>query len=818
MKISYNWLKEYLDFSIEPVQLGKILTNTGLEVEGIEAFESVRGGLEGVVIGKVLSCSKHPNADKLTVTRVDIGEGEAVQIVCGAPNVAEGQTVPVAKVGATLYPSGSKEGFTIKSAKIRGESSFGMICAEDELGLGENHEGIMVLNNDAAPGSKASEYFQIEKDNVFEIGLTPNRIDGASHLGVARDIAAYMKQQGAAVSLKKPSVENYSQDNNDLVIDVSVLNPEACPRYSGVTLTGLSVKESPQWLQNRLRAIGQEPINNVVDITNFVLHELGQPLHAFDADKIKGGKVIVRTLPEGTPFTTLDEKERKLKAGDLMICDEKEGMCIGGVFGGTNTGVTLETKNIFLESACFDPVFIRKTSKHHQLNTDASFRFERGTDPNGTVYAMKRAALLMKEIAGGKISSDITDIYPEPIKDFNIEVSFKNIDRLVGNSIPPSTIISILESLDIKVAKSGDKGLTLKVPPYRVDVKREADIVEEILRIYGYDNVEFGEHVNSTLSYTQKPDKEKLVNSISDMLSGIGFLEIKSNSLTKESYFKDEDTSVVKIHNALSQDLSRLRTSLLPGGLEAIIYNINRKRGDLKLYEFGNCYYFNPEKEAGNPRDKYFEEFHLGLFLTGKFVPENWTSKAETASFYHLKSLVDLILARLGISQTAMGIKEVSDESYEQALEYQIEKGRVISIGKVNPVLLKAFDIKQEVYAAELNWDLVMRLHKKNRIVFKALAKFPEVRRDLSLMLDSSIKFAQLEELSYKTERRLLRKVNLFDVYEGDKIESGKKSYAISFHLQDEEKTLNDKQIDKAMQNISSALEKEFGAVVRGGE
>ena len=817
MKVSYTWLREYADFDLDPVELGKILTNTGLEVEGIEEIETVKGGLEGVVIGKVLTCASHPNADKLSVTTVDIGDNEPVQIVCGAPNVAAGQRVPVATVGATLYPQGSEEGFTIKKAKIRGEASFGMICAEDELGLGSSHDGIMLLDEHAQIGSSAADYFNVEKDVVFEIGLTPNRIDGASHIGVARDIVAWMLHQGQQTELKKPSVDAFRADDHALPMEVRVENPEACPRYSGVILTGLQVKESPSWLQNKLRAIGQEPINNVVDITNFVLHELGQPLHAFDAEKISGNQVVVRTMPEGTSFTTLDEKERKLNAGDLMICDAENGMCIGGVFGGMGSGVTESTTSIFLESACFDPVFIRKTAKHHQLNTDASFRFERGTDPNMTVYALKRAALLMKKLAGGKISSEITDIYPDPIEDFTVEVSFRNIARLIGKEIDPEIITGILASLDIRVEKRNEAGMTLKVPPYRVDVQREADIVEEILRIYGYNNVPFDAHVNSTLAYVEKPDKEKVVNTISDLLSANGFLEIKSNSLTSESYFDEADREVVKIQNALSQDLSRMRKSLLPGGLEAIIYNINRKRPDLKLYEFGNCYFLDPSKKADHPQKKYSEAHHMGIFLTGNYTTENWVTTGDRVSFYHLKSVVMLVLDKLGIDRGKMKMGEISDAQFDQALEFSIEKGSVARIGKVNSKLIESFDIKQEVYAAEFNWDLVMRLHKKAKTVFRPLPRFPEVKRDLSLMLDRHITFAQLEALAFKTERRILKKVDLFDVYEGDNIEQGKKSYALSFILLDEEKTLKDKQIDKVMGRIALAFEKELGAVVRGG-
>jgi phenylalanyl-tRNA synthetase beta chain len=817
MKISYNWLKAYLDFSIEPAELSRILTNTGLEVEGVENYEAVKGGLEGVVIGKVLTCKSHPNADKLTVTTVDIGEDEPVQIVCGAPNVAEGQTVPVATVGSTLYPVDREEGFVIKKAKIRGEASAGMICAEDELGLGKSHDGIMVLNDQVKAGTPAGDYFKIEKDVVFEIGLTPNRIDGASHIGVARDIAAWLKQQGRPATLKKPSTDAFSPDDQALTIDVTVENPEACPRYSGVTLTGLEVKESPDWLKNRLRAIGQEPINNIVDITNYVLHETGQPLHAFDADKINGNRIVVRTLPENTPFTTLDEKERKLTSQDLMICDEKHGMCIGGVFGGAGSGVTGNTTRIFLEAACFDPVFIRKTAKHHQLNTDASFRFERGTDPNGTVPALKRAALLMKEIAGGRISSDITDIYPDPVEDFRVAVTFGNMARLIGKTIEPDTIISILESLDIRIEERDDAGMVLRVPPYRVDVKQEPDIVEEILRIYGYDNVEFTEHVNSTLTYVEKPDREKVLNTVSDLLTGVGFMEIKSNSLTKESYFKEDDPTVVKIRNPLSQDLSRMRQSLLPGGLEAVIYNINRKRSDLRLYEFGNCYFTDPGKKTDNPQKRYAEEFHLALFLSGNFNTGNWTTPREPASFYHLKSMVIMVLEKLGINPAKLEMKEIKDDAYDQALEYHAQAGRVVTIGKVSSKMLKTFDIGQDVYAAEMNWELLLQLHKKTSVTFRPLPRFPEVKRDLSLMLGRNIRFEQLHKLAFSTEKRILKNMDLFDVYEGDKIESGKKSYAISFTLLDEEKTLTDKQIDKVMKRIATAFEKELGAVVRGG-
>lgn len=816
MKISYNWLKQYIDIDIPAEDLARILTDTGLEVEGIETIESVKGSLEGVVIGKVLTCEKHPNADKLSITRVDIGTGDPLPIVCGAPNVAAGQKVAVATVGTTLYPAGNEKGFTIKKAKIRGEVSEGMICAEDELGLGNDHSGIVVLDEDARIGDHAIDYFHVDTDTVFEIGLTPNRIDGASHLGVARDISAYLKQNGKPVPLCIPSTDEFRQDDNALHIPVEVRNPKACTRYSGVTLTNLEVKESPGWLKKRLQAIGQEPINNIVDITNYVLHETGQPLHAFDADKIKGGKVIVSTLPEGTPFTTLDEKERKLTANDLMICDEAGGMCIGGVFGGIDSGVTGSTKAIFLESATFNPVFIRRTSKHHLLNTDASFRFERGTDPNGTLRALKRAAIMMKELAGAKISSEIIDVYPDPVKDFTVKISFRRIARLIGKTIPPDTIAGILESLDIRVDERDDNGMTLKVPPYRVDVQREADIVEEILRIYGYNNVEFGEKVNSTLAYVEKPDREKAVNVISDMLSGLGFLEIKSNSLTREAYFDDEDASVVRIHNPLSQDLSRMRKDLLTGGLEAIIYNINRKNPDLRLYEFGNCYFADPGKKTDHPQKKYSEEEHLGIFITGNFTSANWITGRDEASYYHIRRIADLVLEKLNIQRNAITFKDSGNRRFSEALDVFSGKTLMGTFGKVGPAALKQLDIKQDVYAAEFNWNELMQLLAASNIIYEELSRYPEVKRDLSLMLDRNISFEQIEEVSFNAEKRILRELDLFDVYEGEKIEKGKKSYALTYTLLDREKTLTDKQIERTMNAIASALEKQLGAVIRG--
>ncbi len=816
MKISYNWLKQYIDTDLSPREVSEILTNTGLEVEGLEEIQSVKGGLEGVVIGEVLTCDKHPDADKLTVTTVNLGKGEEVQIVCGAPNVAAGQKVPVATVGSTLWPD--EKGFTIKKAKIRGVHSMGMICAEDELGLGSSHEGIMVLDPEALPGTPAADYFQVENDFVFEIGLTPNRIDGASHLGVARDLAAYLNQSAGA-SVKKPSVEAFRADNKDLIIPVEIEERAGCKRYSGVTIQGVGVTDSPAWLQNRLRAVGLAPINNVVDITNFVLYETGQPLHAFDADQITGHKVIVRTMPEGTPFITLDEQERKLQSSDLVISDAEKSMCIAGVFGGIASGVTEKTTSIFLESACFDPVYIRKTARHHQLNTDASFRFERGSDPNMTVWALKRAALLIKEIAGGSISSELVDVYPEPVEDFRVEITFAHVDRLIGNHIEPAIIRSILESLEIRVEEENAQGMVLRVPPYRVDVQREADVIEEILRIYGFNRVEISKGLRSTLSYTSKPDREQVVNMTSDLLTANGFFEMKSNSLTPSSYYdKDEsqDPAAVRLFNPLSQDLSLMRQNLLYGGLEAIAYNINRKWNDLKLYEFGNCYFMNAGKKGSDPLEKYKEAFHMGIFLSGNVRQGNWVQKTEEASFHHLKTYVEMILVKLGIEPVTLDCTASLNPNFGEALVYRHKDSQLVEFGQVAKHTVKLFDIKQEVFAAEFNWDLVLQALSSHRVLFKPLPRFQVVTRDFSLMLDQKVTFESLRALAFKAEKKLLKNVTLFDVYEGDKIEQGKKSYALSFTLLDEDKTLTDKQIDKAMQRIARAFEEDLGASIRG--
>ena len=816
MKISYNWLKTYLKTDLSPDQMSDILTNIGLEVEGMEPFQSVRGGLEGVVIGEVLSCSRHPNADKLTITQVNLGNDEPVQIICGAPNVEPGQKVPVATVGTTLYLS--DEGIRISKTRIRGEISHGMICAEDELGLGSSHEGIMVLDPGAVPGTPASEYFNVENDTIFEIGLTPNRIDAASHLGVARDLAAFLGQKEKTV-VEKPSVEGFVIESNDLTIPVEILEPAGCRRYSGLTMKGITVRESPAWLQTRLRSIGLTPINNIVDITNFVLHECGQPLHAFDATAIEGNRVVVRTLPEGTPFVTLDEQERSLLATDLMICNENEGMCIAGVFGGIESGVTEKTTGIFLESACFDPVYIRKTARHHQLSTDASFRFERGSDPNLTVWALKRAALLIREIAGGSVTSEVVDVYPEPVEDFMVELSFAHLDRLVGNPIEPSVIQSILESLEIRVEKKSDRGMTLRVPPYRVDVQREADVIEEILRIYGFNRVETDGGLRSTLSYTQKPDKEQIINITSDLLTANGFYEIKSNSLTKSSYYDREeafDPSAVRLHNPLSQDLALMRKNLLYGGLEAVAYNINRKHSDLMLYEFGNCYFLEPGQGAGGLLDPFDEQLHMGIFLSGKSRPGNWIQNSENASFFILKHYVESVLVRIGIDPGHLETRSGDNPDYSDYQVYFSGEDPLVEFGVVTPALLSKFDIKQPVFAAEFRWDRVLDILKGRKILYRPLPRFQVVTRDFSLMLEKSVTFNALRELAFSTEKKILRDVTLFDVYEGDKIEKGKKSYALTFTLLDEDKTLTDKQIDKVMLSLARAFEREFKAVIRG--
>lgn len=822
MKISYNWLKQYIDIDLSPESLAKLLTDCGLEVESLEQWQSVKGGLKGVVIGEVITCVKHPDADKLSKTTVDIGGGQILPIVCGAPNVAGGQKVVVATVGTILYKG--EESFEIKKAKIRGEVSEGMICAEDELGLGTSHAGIMVLKADAKVGTPAADYFKVENDFIFEIGLTPNRTDATSHIGVARDIKAvldnidFINKTQQRRTLILPSVEQFRTENSFLDIDVVVDDLVACPRYAGVTVSGITVKESPEWLKNRLNAIGLRPINNVVDITNYILHETGQPLHAFDAEEIAGGKVIVKKLPAGSKFVTLDGAERELSGNDLMICNTKEGMCIGGVFGGIRSGVTEKTKNIFIESAYFDSVHIRKTSKYHDLQTDASFRFERGVDPDMTIYALKRAALLVKEIAGGTISSEIKDDYPNPIPKANVFVSYSNINRLIGKSIDQDVIKNILNSLQFKLLQENSDGLQLEVPSCRVDVTREADVIEEILRIYGYNNIEIPVKVNSSISHSVKPDPENLQGIALNYMSSNGFSEMMNNSLTKSAYYenrKDFDASQsVMILNPLSRDLNVMRQSLLFSGLETILYNLNRKMNDQKLFEFGKVYRIT-DKNASDVIRKYEESSHLSLFVTGRQSKESWYGQNQEVDFNYLKAYVFNLLKRIGINAGSMDHIKVEKDYLALGLNYLSPKGMLLEIGIVSDAVLKEFDIRQQVYYAEINWDIVLKLIKDNRIQYKPIPKFPEVRRDLALLIDSKITFEEIEKIAYKTESRLLKSVNLFDVYEGKNIEAGKKSYAVSFILLDEEKTLTDKVIEKTMNRLMEAYQKELGAVIR---
>ena len=820
MKISYNWLKDYVKIDLDPEKVAEILTDTGLEVEGLEKIETVKGGMRGIVIGEVMSCEKHPDADKLTVTSVDIGAQHLLPIVCGAPNVAKGQKVVVATVGTILY-SGD-ESFQIKKSKIRGEVSEGMICAEDEIGIGESHEGIMVLPPDTQAGMQAREYFQIEEDYVFEIGLTPNRSDAMSHIGVARDLIAALNLENPnnLQSLFLPCVDGFKPDNNGMDIPVEVADTHACPRYTSLVITGVDVKESPDWLKNRLLAIGLRPINNLVDISNYVLHETGHPTHFFDLNKIKGGKVVIKMEPAGTKFVTLDEEERELSGNDLMICNASEGMCIGGVFGGLDSGVTTNTKNVFLESAYFDPKTIRKTAKFHGLNTDSSFRFERGADPNATVYALKRAASLIKELAGGTISSEINDQYPEPIKPWTVEVSYKNVDRLIGKKIDHDQIRDILIWVGMEILSHDEEGLTVEVPTYKNDVTREADIIEEILRIFGYNNIEFPDQVRSSLSYVEKPDREKVQNVVADYLTNNSFVEIMSNSLTKSAYAEKLEflnpENDVKMFNPLSGDLNVMRQTLLTSGLEAIAYNQNRKNLNLKLYEFGNVY--NQDLSKSNPVDilgKYNESVHLAMFLTGKQSNESWNHPTRNVDFWDIKFMVQKLLERLNIEARSFKESQFSDEVFEMGLKYERNNKVVISYGKIRKNLLKGFEIKQDVYYADVYWDTIIEMLKKHSLSYQPVSKFPAVRRDLALLVDAGVTYSELERLAFKTEKKILKKVNLFDIYEGDKIEEGKKSYALSFILQDETKTLTDKIIDKTMQRIMAAYTRHMNAVIR---
>lgn len=821
MKISYNWLKEYTNISLPPVEVARILTDCGLEVEAVEEFESIKGGLKGIVIGRVLSTSRHPNADKLTCCKVDIGQGKVLDIVCGAPNVAEGQHVPVATIGTVLYKG--DESFTIKAGKLRGEPSDGMICAEDELGLGDSHAGIMVLDDNTEVGSSAADYFGIETDTILEVAITPNRADATSHIGVARDLVAAVRnreKQYESISLSIPSVDNFSIDNNSLPISVRIENPEACPRYSGITLVGLHVKESPAWLRNRLKAVGLRPINNIVDITNFVLMETGQPLHAFDAACVSGNQVIVKKMPEGTKFVTLDDTERSLGQNDLMICNAIEPMCIAGVFGGAKSGVTEQTTSIFLESAYFDGTHVRKTSKLHGLKTDASFRFERGADPNITVYALKRAAMLMKEIAGGTISSDIVDVYPAKIKNFEIEVSYSRINTLIGKQIDKETVKNILESLEIGILSETDEGLNLSVPPFKVDVTREADVVEEILRIYGYNNIGFSDSLKSSLSYSRKPDPEKLQQKLADFFSDNGFNEILTNSLSSSAYYEKSEAysfeKCVKILNPLSSELGVMRQTLLFSGLESISHNLNRRMSDLKFYEFGNVYQYNSaQAESNDVTRKYSERMKLSVFVTGRQQGESWYVSEQKTDYHFLKSMVFAALRKAGIALYKLNVSEFDKNIFSEGETFAFSTQLLVSIGRINAKILKQFDIKQDVFYAEIDWNALLKEIKPDSIKFSEISRFPEVRRDLALLLDKNVKFTDIEKLAYKNGKGILRAVNLFDVYEGEKIEAGKKSYAVSFTMQDDQKTLTDNDIEKLLKRLAEVFEKELGAVIR---
>ena len=820
MKISYSWLKRYVDFDTAPEELSVLLTDCGLEVEGLEKVQSIKGGLEGIVIGEVKTAEKHPNADKLTCTTVDVGAEELLSIVCGAPNVAAGQRVPVATVGATLYMG--DDSFQIKKSKIRGELSQGMICAEDELGLGSSHDGIMVLSEDAQIGMPAKEYFKVEDDYVFEIGLTPNRADATSHIGTARDVVAVINQffPEKKTSLKLPSVEEFKVDNTNLTIPVEIIDVDACPRYSALTISGIEVKESPEWMQNLLKAIGVRPINNIVDITNFVLHETGHPLHAFNADKIEGGKAVIRKMPKGTKFTTLDEIERELTENDLMICDTEKGMCIGGVFGGINSGVKDDTKNIFLESAYFDPATIRKTAKYHGLQTDASFRFERGADPNMTVFALKRAAMLIKELAGGEITSEIIDVYPEEIKPWEVEVSYKNVDRLIGKTIERETIQSILKDLEVEVLEATEEGLRLLVPTFKVDVTREADIIEEILRVYGYNNIDFDERLRSSISYSQQPDKEQIQNMIADYLANNNFAEIMNNSLISSSYTERSEVynaeHNVPMLNPLSQELNVMRQSLMFGGLESIAYNVNRKNSDLKFFEFGFVYSMDKAKEdAENTLKKYAEAKELSIFITGNTAKENWYQPVQKTDFIQLKMNVLNVLKRLGVKASQMTFNNEVSANFSYGQQILVNNKVIAAYGQLTKVVCKSFDIKQDVYYAELKWDSIFKLLGKLKIQYQSIPKFPEVRRDLAMLLDKNVRFEELEKLAYKTEKKLLKSVSLFDIYEGDKIEAGKKSYALNFILQDPQQTLTDKVVDKVMKKMMYVFEQNLNAIIR---
>ena len=817
MNISYKWLKEFVDFDLTPQQVCDALTSTGLEVDALEEVQSIKGGLKGLYVGKVLTCEMHPDSDHLHVTTVDLGKGEPQQIVCGAPNVAAGQKVIVADLGCVLY-DGDKE-FVIKKSKLRGVESLGMICAEDEIGVGSSHDGIIVLPDDAVVGTPAAEYYHLESDWLIEVDITANRADALSHWGVARDLYAWLRQNGYQTALHKPVADSFSVDNHDLPIDVVIENQEACKRYACVSITGCEVKESPEWLKTKLTTIGLRPINNIVDITNYVMMALGQPLHCFDADMVKGHKIVVKTMPEGTPFQTLDGVEHKLSDRDLAICNAEEPMCIAGVFGGKGSGTYETTKNVVLESAYFHPTWIRKSARRHGLSTDASFRFERGIDPNGTIEALKYAAQLCKELAGGKVSMDINDVYPKKIEDAIVDLKFDYVDSLIGKHIDLVTLKQICLSLEMEILEENEQGLLLRVPAYRVDVTRPCDVVEDILRIYGYNNVEIPTQLKSSLVIKGDEDqKHKLANLVSEQLVGAGFNEILNNSLSKSSYYDDaQNAELVHIMNPLSSDLNVMRGTLLFGGMESIEHNAKRKNGNCRFFEFGNVYHFSPDKQNDeNPMQAYLEQYHLGIWLTGKRVEGSWAHQNEDTSYAELDAHVQNILGRIGVQPGMLVRKKSENPIFATGLTIENRGGKkLIEMGVLTKKLQKQFDIDTTVYYAELNWTALMKVIRKQKVEFTEIPKFPAVSRDLALLIDQSVEFAQIEEIARQTEKKLLKKVELFDVYEGDKLPAGKKSYAVNFILQDAEKTMGDKQIDAIMQKLIAQLTAKLGAQLR---
>lgn len=820
MNISYNWLKEYVDFNLSPEETAAALTSIGLEVGSVEEVQAVKGGLKGLVVGHVLTCEPHPNSDHMHICSVNVGDESPVQIVCGAPNVAAGQKVIVATLGTVLYDGDNA--FTIKRSKLRGVESLGMICAEDEIGVGTSHDGIIVLPEDTQVGLPAAQYYNLQSDYIIEVDITPNRADACSHYGVARDLYAWLLQNGHQTSLHRPGCEEFKVDNHDLEIDVQIKDTRRCPRYAAVSLKGCTVSESPQWLKDKLNIIGLRPINNIVDITNYIMHAYGQPLHCFDADMIEGKTILVETRPEGTPFVTLDGVEHKLSAEDLAICNANHPMCIAGVFGGKGSGTYETTTNVLFESAYFNPTTIRKSARRHGLSTDASFRFERGIDPNGTIYALKQAAILAKQLAGGTISMEIKDVYPTPMEDFKIELDYTYLNNLIGKEIPADTVKSILRSLDIQIDSETETGLSLSVPPYRVDVKRPCDIVEEVLRIYGYNNVEIPTTLKSSLTVKGETDRSnKLQHIIAEQLTAQGFNEIMSNSLTKASYYNGLDSypaqNCVKLMNPLSEDLSVMRQTLLFGGLETLRFNINHKSPNIKVYEFGNTYaYCADNKKDNQVLGAYSEEFHLGLWVTGNQIEGSWAHPKAEYSFYHLKGYVENIFARLGISLGQLFFKECTQDIYSAALQVCDKNGKIYAtLGILNPKVLKLAEIKTQVFYADINWNALMKKNRKNQVSFTEISKYPSVSRDLALLIDKETTFLQVEEVAYKTERKLLKKIELFDVYEGKNLPEGKKSYAVNFTLQDTEKTLTDKQIDKVMQSLINNFKNQLKAELR---